>query len=280
MVKRYVFIGVVCGLIWGAISASSRAQSPTEETFPFVGVITVKTANIRAGQATGFESVAQVNQGDELVVTGRSFSWYEVRLPQTVSCYVHSDFVKYVRDDVGEISGKNVNVRAQSKTGSAVLGQLSAPAKVKIVKREDDGWYRIEPTSGVSGWIKADLVSFRSLNVPSEKVVELPTRNIYEAKREQEAAVVEGQQEKAQEFEQKKQEAVVVKGTIKSLEPVLNETVRHTFEADGGKVFYLQGYRSVLDGFLNLRVQIKGIPQTDVQADQPILLVTQVQLVL
>ncbi len=280
MMKCYVLIGMVSVFFWGAMSGSVSAQSPTEETFPFVGVINVKLANIRAGQAKGFESVAQVKQGDELVVIGRSFSWYEVRLPQTVSCYVHSDFIKYLRDGVGEVLGKKVNVRAQPKTASAVLGQLSSPAMVMILGRESEGWYRIEPMSGVSGWIKAELLDFRSLNVPSEKVVELPSRNIYEVKRQQDVEVVEERQEKLQEFEKKKQEALVIKGTLKALDPVFNETVRHRLEADGGQVFYLQGYRSVLDGFLNLRVQIQGIPQSEVQADQPILLVTQVQLVL
>lgn len=280
MAKRYILIALVCGVFFGAISGSVAAQSPTEETFPFVATVKVKTANIRAGQAKGFESVAQVVQGQELVVIGRSFSWYEVRLPEGVSCYVHSDFVKYFKDDVGEISGKNVNVRAQPKTASAVLGQLSVPAYVKILEREADGWYRIEPVSGTSGWIRVDLLEFRSLNVPPEKVVEMPTNNIYEAKRQQEAQTVEERNEKLQEFEQKKQEALVVKGTIRALDPVLSENVRHRLEADGGQVFYLQGYRSVLDGFLNLRVQIQGIPESETKSDQSILLVTQVQLVL
>jgi len=278
--NKHALIGIVSLIILAILSVSANAQSPAEETFPFVGVVNVKNANIRAGQAKSFESIAQVKQGEELTVINRSFSWYEVRLPQTVSCYVHADFVKYLRDDIGEISGKRVNVRAQAKTGSAVLGQVSAPAKVKILGREAEGWYRIEPVSGVSGWIQADLVDFRSLNVPSEAVVELPSQNIYEKKRQQEAEAVEKQQEQLQDFEKKKQEALTVKGTIRALEPVLNDNVRHRLDADGGQTFYLQGYRSVLDGFLNLRVQIQGMPQSEVQADQPILLVTQVQLVL
>lgn len=280
MAKCYILIALVCGVFFGAISGSASAQSSTEETFPFVASVKVKTANIRAGQAKGFESVAQVEQGQKLVVISRSFSWYEVRLPESVACYIHSDFVKYLRGDVGEISGKNVNVRAQPKTASAVLGQLSAPANVKILGREAEGWYRIEPVSGISGWISVDLLEFHSLNVPPEKVVEAPTSNIYEAKRQQEAQAVEERQEKLQEFEQKKQEALIVKGTIRALDPVLNDNVRHRLEADGGQVFYLQGYRSVLDGFLNLRVQIQGIPESETKADQPILLVTQVQLIL
>jgi len=280
MAKRYILIALVCGVFLGAISGSAAAQSPTEETFPFVATVKVKTANIRAGQAKGFESVAQVVQGQELVVISRSFSWYQVRLPESVACYVHSDFVKYLKGDVGEISGKNVNVRAQPKTASAILGQVSAPDHVKILGREAEGWYRIEPVSGVSGWISVDLLEFRSLNVPPEKVVEMPTSNIYEAKRQQEAQAVEERKEKLQEFEQKKQEALIVKGTIRALDPILNDNVRHRLEADGGQVFYLQGYRSVLDGFLNLRVQIQGIPESETKADQPILLVTQVQLVL
>ena len=59
-----------------------------------------------------------------------------------------------------------------------------------------------------------------------------------------------------------------------------SETVRHQIVTEDGKTFFLMGYRSVLDGFADHRVQIEGLPQTDVNAAHPVLLVTKVYLVL
>lgn len=255
-------LAVFSFFVWWAGPAAA------EETFPFQGQIVSDNVNVRAGQSANFEKVARLNAGDKVVVVEKNFSWYKVKLPAGAQCYVHSKYVKDLGDSVGEITVNRLNARAGADPKFSSLGQLSQGALVKIAAKEGD-WYRIEPVEGMYGWVSEEFVKFASRDVPAAMAVERPIRNIY---KKQQVARAESMRAGA---------SVNIQGVMEDLgDKAVSENVRHRLSADDKKVYFLKGYRRVLDNFLNAKVRIEGKVQDDPQADQPVILVTKVNLVL
>lgn len=269
-IRFFIWLVVCCVVMSSTVFAQNK-------TFPFTGIMTADKVNIRAGQNKNFEVIGSLQKGHEVVVLDQSYSWYKIKLPDDAQCYVSRKLVQFLRDNIGEINGNRVNVRARAAIDASVIGQLSKATKVKIVDTSEE-WYRIEPVEGLYGWVLMDLVEFKSDQIPPPKVVQLPSQNIYLQKRQEEELLRAEEEKKRLEQERQK---VIVKGTaIAITEEVPGANVRHQVTGDDGQVFYLMGYRSVLDGFLNHRVYIEGLPQGEPVLAHPVLMVTKIVLIL
>jgi len=262
--KIRFLLGCLAVIITGTTAAIAADE------LPFLGQVNGDEINIRAGQDTSFDKIGELHKGDPVVVVQKSYSWYKIRLPEQARCYVSRKLVRFLRDEIGEVSGDRVNIRSRPDLGSAILGQLNELTKVRIVETLDE-WYRIEPVEGIYGWVWADFVEFRSADVPPPEVVQLPSRNIYEIKKQEEAL------QRQQELNQ----TVTLHGTVQLIEELSSDNhVRHQITDSQGRTFCLMGYRSILDGFLDNRVQIDGRLQEDSRFSCPVLLVTRILLVL
>ena len=269
--KRRFWISVICLIVCACPVAAQ------DGVFPFSGVVKADKVNIRAGQNKNFEALGSLKQGDTIVVVGQSFNWYKIKLPDDAQAYVSRKLVQFLRDNTGEVSGSRVNIRARASLESAVIGQLTKGTLVKIVETSDE-WYRIEPAEGIYGWVLTDLVEFQSGSIPSPKVVQLPSKNIYAQQREEQERRRAEEEKKRQELERQK---VSLEGTLVMISAgAPGSEIRHQITAEDGQVFYLMGYRSILDGFLNHRVRVEGLPQGEPVSAHPVLLVTKVVLVL
>lgn len=259
------------------MTLSSTASLAVEQTFPFTGRVNADNVNIRAGQSKNFDHIGTLQRDDTVVVIQKNYSWYKIRLPKTAQCYVYRELVHFLRDQIGEMTGSRVNVRARPQLNASVLGQLNKMTRVRIVETLDE-WYRIEPVEGIYGWVLDEYIDYQSGQVPEPAVVQLPSRNIYEMKRKEEQRRA---QEEARRLAREQASKIRIRGTVRLIEGRSTDShVRHQMTSDEGKTFCLMGYRSILDGFLNHRVQIEGVPQEDSRFAHPVLLVTQVRLVL
>ncbi|MEW5895249.1 MAG: SH3 domain-containing protein [Candidatus Omnitrophota bacterium] len=236
----------------------------------------MEKANIRAGQDESFETLGVFKKGDKVTVVEKSFSWYRVKLPENVKCYVNRKLVNFLRDGIGEINGNHVNIRARKDLNSSVIGQLNKLTKVQLLETLDD-WYAISPVEGTYGWVYVDFVDFHSKETAPPRVVQLPTKNIYTLRRQEEARR-QAEEERLRAEEEKIK--VFLKGTVKLISQTSNENIRHQITTDDGQTFYLMGYRSVLDSFLDQCVQIEGLPQNEMSLDYPVLLIIKVLLVI
>ncbi len=269
MLKRFLFV---------LFLFSSPLVVHAEQQPPFVAEIISDQINLRAGQSTNFENLGRLQKGDQVVVVDKSYSWYKIKLPVSAKSYVSASFVQMVRDDVGEISGNRVNVRAQPKTDGTSLGQLSKGTLVRVIGNLDSGWFRIEPPDESYGWILAEYVTFRSQDVPSPRVVQLPTRNIYAKKR---LAQAKAAVEAVTTFQAHQSSTVVAQGLLENLgQEAPSQDVRHKIQVDDKTVYYLKGYRSIIDGFSHSRVKIDGTVEPNAGSPYPVILVTKINLVL
>jgi uncharacterized protein YgiM (DUF1202 family) len=199
-----------------------------DEHFPFIAQVAKKSVNIRAGANTNFEKVGQLNQGDEIVVLGKSFDWYKVQLPSTAKAFIRADYLKITQNSMAELIGDNVNMRAAANSDSASLGMIKKGQAVKVIAQVND-WWQIEPPVQAVGWIRQDFLTLKSAKVdarPPQKV------------KESSVAVLE------------------VKGRLKLLtEP--KDGLRYELMVDDATSYYVQSIPS-LDRFKGGTVVIKG----------------------
>lgn len=197
--------------------ASAIVKVEAAEQFPFLAVITDDKVNIRAGQAVSFEAMGQADKGSDIVVVGKEFGWYKVKLPVTLTCFISGKYVRTHPGDIGEILGSKVNVRARPGENFTVLGKLPRGTLVRIRNKSSE-WYEIEPLEGIYGWVSEGFVKFKSQDVPPVKNLQIVTRNIYAKKKAIDAEVAAVKEEqvaaKTVSVAEKKKELFTVTGRI------------------------------------------------------------------
>jgi len=251
------------------------AQVKDHERFPFLGKIVSDNVNVRAGQSANFEKLGALKKDAQIVVIDKSYSWYKIKLPIYIRNYISKKFVKIIRDGVGEVTGDRVNVRAKPVLGSTVVGQANTGMLVRTLIVEKD-WYEIEPLEKSYGWVLAEYVNFFSNDIPPPRVVQLPTKNIYVRKRMAEKRAREQQAAKEVKLEKFEAEGIVIGLGDKSV----SKDIRHSLVIDGDTSYFLKGYRTIIDGFLQHRVVIEGYKEKEKRHNKSVILVTKIKLVL
>jgi SH3-like domain-containing protein len=266
-------------LCWGIAPVGINAQPSETAGFPYQGEIISDKVNIRAGQNENFETLGRLKKGEKVVVTDRSYSWLKIRLPSQAGSYVHSQFVMILEDGIGQVRGNRVNVRARPKLEASILGQIHKGDLVKVLEESPAaGWLKVEPVNGLYGWISANFVTFYSQDVPAPRIVQPPVRNVYQKRRM--AIQKAGRARQDSHAAAAKAPEPLAVGVINALgSSSLSAEIRHRLDADG-RVYFLKGYRSMLDGFVRQKVKIQGEIQPDIPSAAPVVLVTRIELVL
>ena len=241
-----------------------------KEKFPFVAQVVSDGANVRAGQNINFEKLCRLKKGDQLVVVGRNYNWYKIKLPEQVSGYLRQDYLQLEHYDVGVVNANNLNIRAGAGVNFSSLGRLAKGSKVKI-RGKNGEWFQIEPPEGSVGWIEASLVVFHSSTIPPPKVVETTSRRLYPRTNPEEPPPAA-------------QEALLrASGQLESVE-TLPTLVPFTYQlvANGKAVYYLQGPKNIFENFIHHKVKIEGTPQADLtrRYSLPVVNVTKIELIL
>lgn len=251
-----------------------------EERFPFLGEITSDDVNIRAGQSVNFERLCQLKQGREVVVLGRKYSWYKIRLPQEADCYVNAKYVQPRIENIGMVTTNRVNLRAGPFKDASLLGRVNKGTRVRIKGKKDD-WYQIEPIQEASGWISDNFIKFKSYAVPPVEIVQEPSRNIYrQTKQVDEEKTKEERPIKEQE---KKPELLTAVGRLEDLGRVVSsKDIRYKLVIDERTAYYLIGHSRIFDPFINLNVSIQGKVRPDPEGlyKYPVVAVSKINLVL
>lgn len=278
--------GLSAFLLFIIISTQAAAKTPThiEEKFPFLARVEKDGVNVRAGQNINFEKIGYLQKEERIVVVDRSYSWYKIQLLRNADSYISTNFVKILGEGIGEVTANRVNIRARKGVNSSVLGQLNKGTLVRVLS-ESEGWYKIEPANLSYGWVLAEYIAFQSKKIPPARTVYFSIKDTEDKKR----LVIQGVKQrtlkkavdKAKKIAKEKANRVSSMGIIEDLgKNAISEDIRHKLVVDGKTVYFLKGYRRIIDGFLHHKVTIEGKLQSDVKAKHPVLLVTKINLVL
>lgn len=133
-------------------------------------ILTGKTTaklNVRKGPGTKYAKMGTLSKGTKVeVITKLPSGWYKIKYKGTYG-YVLGKYVKLnipQQDEKVIATGKTtaqLNVRKGSSTKYAKIGSLSKGAKVEIVSKLSNGWYKIK-YNGTYGYVSGAYVKLDS----------------------------------------------------------------------------------------------------------------------
>ena len=142
---------------------SSGQEDPSD-------ILTGKTTaklNVRKGPGTKYAKMGTLSKGAKVeVITKLPSGWYKIKYKGTYG-YVLGKYVKLNtprQDEKVIATGKTteqLNVRKGSSTKYAKIGSLSKGAKVEIVSKLSNGWYKIK-YKGTYGYVSGAYVKLDS----------------------------------------------------------------------------------------------------------------------
>jgi len=233
-------------------SSPSFAQ---QDFFPFLAKVTADNVNIRAGQGKGFASLYQLHKGEEVVVVDKSYSWYQVELPKRSNSFVSAKFTRLLTDGRGEIMANRLNVRSGSGTQHSIVGQLKKGTMVTITKSVP-GWYKIEPSSNLFGWIAEHLLVFKSNNVGLRKDVFIASTG---ESLNKEIPMQQKDIELTIKAKNHQDNRITIRGNLKPQRDEKLKNINYILVVNNQRSFYLQGLDVILDRFLHYQVDVEGI---------------------
>ena len=162
------FYGTLHAQETGAVSSieSTPELAPFEM---FVGAITSEKVNVRAGASLDREVLGQVNKPQKVFVVGEQGDWYDIRLPEGIVCYIHSDFVD-ADGTKGIVTGYDVNIRSGRGERFTILCKAQRGQVLHIVRQEVD-WFAIYAPDDCLGHISRQYLTYYS--TPEEYSEEL-----------------------------------------------------------------------------------------------------------
>ncbi len=128
------------------------------------GTVKVNVLNVRVRPGDKYAFVAEMSRSDKVKVVNFEKGWYEIAVPAKSAVWISTAFVK---DGV-------VAKKACLRTGPSVACApyaMSAEegAELKVLDSTQEGWLRISPLEGMTGWINAEFVDVAPLNADAIK---------------------------------------------------------------------------------------------------------------
>lgn len=115
--------------------------------------------NVRKGPGTNYPTLFLANNGYPIRILSHSKNWYNIREYQGETGWIHKDFIRRVRYVIVNAGTKNsrIHVREKGNTNSRIIAKATHSSVFKYIKKEK-GWVNVRHESGITGWIRADLV--------------------------------------------------------------------------------------------------------------------------
>ena len=160
-IRNFTLILFTAGISFlNPVMLIAQLQAKEELSVSFVGICTGNKVNVRAGADINYEVITQINKNDKIVVLGKSYKWYKIKIPQGTDCFVHKDYIQS-KGNLKKIKGDHINIRSGPDIKHSVLGQLNNNDPVKIKTQEGD-WYRIAAPKEFFAWVYSDFIKYYS----------------------------------------------------------------------------------------------------------------------
>jgi len=240
-----------------------------DEHFPFLAEVSKESVNVRAGPNTNFEKIDILKKGSRVVVLGRSYEWYKIKLLPTTKSYIRSDYLDILKGGtVALVLGDNVNIRSSANSEAASLGEVKKGTLVKVLGQAS-GWCRLEPVAGTAAWVHQDFLKEISADVPASLLIQTIKRPSAVIPKESLKVVSSGVSP-----------WISMRGTVEALvDPQAD--VHYEIVMDNKSLFYLQDIPQ-LSFFCNTVVDVEGaiIPDPQKKFMYPRLHINKIALVL
>lgn len=161
MLNRKVTIGVSVPVMALALSATASFANSNE------GTVTADALNVRSGPSTSYSITTKLYKGDKVEILETSNGWHKIKASNGKIGWVSGDYIKVSSGSTSQTSYKatvtatSLNVRSGAGTSYSIISKVHKGDTVNIVG-SSNGWYKIELSSGKTGWVSSDYVSIGS----------------------------------------------------------------------------------------------------------------------
>lgn len=129
------------------------------------GVVNASGLNIRQSPTTNSNIITTIYNSQRVVVEYQDGEWYKINYQGTEG-YVYSNYMYIMTIANGNYGNANpncyaVNIRQQPTIASSKLATINSSDIVNIIGI-NSGWYKITTTSGITGYIRGDLLTITS----------------------------------------------------------------------------------------------------------------------
>ena len=275
---KKIFLGFL--LVAGILNISLA-----KEGMPFVGVPIKDAVNVRSGANVNFEVLYKLNKNESVTILEKKYGWYKVALSKDkANCFISEKYVKTEDGKTGIVTGAKVNIRSKAGLKSTVLGQAKKDDVVDIVAKKEN-WYEILPTDSCFGWIKQELIKYSEEATPQDSSITQGQATQDQAK-EQPAKIQVAKQPVKKQPKQPTATSLVANpkkielvGKVESIFRIFGAGPNYKLIAQDGAVYYLAIERSLVKGFINKSVKVKGQLSQETSSKYPSIAVESLELV-
>ena len=149
------------------LSAAALSLSTIDASAAQTAIVTTSVLNVRTGAGTNYSIMSKVYKGDTLEVIGSLNGWYNIKLSNGKTGWVSGDYLSIsgsstnTENKKGTVTTDTLNVRSGAGTSYSIISKVHKGDTVNIVG-SSNGWYKIELSSGKTGWVSSDYVSIGS----------------------------------------------------------------------------------------------------------------------
>ena len=149
------------------LSAAALSLSTIDASAAQTAIVTTSVLNVRTGAGTNYSIMSKVYKGDTLEVIGSLNGWYNIKLSNGKTGWVSGDYLSIsgsstnTESKKGTVTTDTLNVRSGAGTSYSIISKVYKGDTVNIVG-SSNGWYKIELSSGKTGWVSSDYVSIGS----------------------------------------------------------------------------------------------------------------------
>ena len=150
----------------GYISAQYVSFTAPTVTQIRTGYSTGSNVRVRSAPSTSSVIRTTLSKGQSFKVIGSSTNgWYNVELSNGTKGYVSAQYVSFTAPTVTQVrtgysTGSDVRVRSAPSTSSTIRTTLSKGQSFKVIGSSTNGWYNVELSSGIKGYVSAQYVRF------------------------------------------------------------------------------------------------------------------------
>lgn len=168
ILRKIMVTGLSTAMCVGGLSISnlasyntdtvSSAYATTIKDSKYTATGTINTmVSMRKGPGTSYTRLATLKKGTKVSIVAKSSnSWYKIKYKDTYT-YVYSKYVTVKSDDAKTeeiaysataVANHAVYVRKSASTSAKQLGYFKKNAKVTIVAKTSNGWYKVKFNGG------------------------------------------------------------------------------------------------------------------------------------
>lgn len=130
-----------------------------------IGMVDASALRLRSGPSTSYATLAYASEGEYVVVTGKTGSWYKVNYNLTEG-YMHESYIntytaKNVELGYSSVNGNKVNVRSGPGTSYSSLTRANIGDKAYIIGFNNQ-WYKVIFGSHI-GYIRSDYLDLTEI---------------------------------------------------------------------------------------------------------------------